>query len=148
MYQYFADEFHKSEGLYYDLTIPREKRRLKDEFFRILYSDNRFIMQENAVYKRLFKRLFPTVYRIFNLIKQKGNHHLPIILQLVESEVILKRVGIQLHKTDPQLPLFTIHDSMVTLRGSENLVHQQLKMEFESIIGLQPSLAIEPWVIK
>ena len=37
---------------------------------------------------------------------------------------------------------------MVTLTGNENIVHDQLKMQFEARIGLRPSLAIEPWEIK
>lgn len=145
MYQYFANKLFTDEGIKYNLDNPQEKRKLKDEFFRVLYSDNRFFMFEAAYQKRLFKRLFPTVYKIFNLIKKKGKQKLPVLLQLVESQVILKRVTDNISHVYPDLPLFTIHDSVVTLESHRDIVRQELKAGFEQVLGLQPTLSFESW---
>jgi hypothetical protein len=95
--------------------------------------------------KRFFAELFPNVYKMFSQVKVKGNELLPVILQLVESEIVLKRVARSIGKVTPELPIFTIHDSVVTLADHSEMVRHILKREFEVAIGLKPSLSSEIW---
>lgn len=143
IYAYFADNLEMFYGMSYDITNQAQKRELKDEFFRMLYSDNRSIRFSKT--KILFKSLFPNVHKIFNLIKQRGKNNLPIILQMIESEVIIRRVAKRFNSEYPEVPIFSIHDSLVTLNSHKELVYQRLKQEFHTAIGVQPTLQYEPW---
>jgi hypothetical protein len=53
---------------------------------------------------------------------------------------ICKRISIE----KPSLPIFTIHDSIITTRGNESYIQLVMKEELEKGIGKVPILAIEP----
>lgn len=114
--------------------------------FLTLFSKNSFYSHPDAAMKRFFNDTFPSVYRIFSLIKAEGHQRLPIILQLVESEIMLNRVAREISKSNPHLPIYTIHDSIVTFEEQADFVQGVLKNEFNFAIGLMPSLSIERWV--
>lgn len=145
LYPYLSRRFKEETGVNLDINKVEEKRRLKEIIFVTMFSDNRFIAQEEAKMKRFFKQLFPTVYEIFSLIKKKGNSLLPVILQRIESEIVLKRIAKNISKHHPKLPIFTIHDSIVTLVTSKELIRDIVKREFHTLIGLKPSLSVEVW---
>jgi hypothetical protein len=56
-------------------------------------------------------------------------------------EVITKKIA----QLRPELPLFTIHDSIITTRGSEGVVQEIMLGELERAINLRPQLRIEYW---
>lgn len=145
-YKHFSEKYFAKTGIKLDVAIPEEKRKLKDGLFASFFSDNRFMGQPEAEMKRFFAQQFPNVYKVFTLIK-KGGHkaYLPVILQLIESEVVVRRAAKRIARNHPELPLFTIHDSIVTLEGHAQMVTSILKQEFESTLGLRPNLNPEPW---
>lgn len=148
LYPYFSKKYFEQTGTKLDVTIPAEKRQLKDALFATFFSDNRFIGQPEAEMKRFFKEMFPNVYKVFSLIKKGGhNAYLPVILQQIESEVVLRRAAKRIAQIYPELPIFTIHDSIVTLDENDYpaMVKNVLKEEFEAAIGLRPNLAFDPW---
>jgi hypothetical protein len=145
LYPYLSRKFEEETGIRLDLNKIEEKRRLKEIIFVTMFSDNRFIGQKEAKMKRFFKQLFPTVYEVFSLIKKKANFLLPVILQRIESEIVLKRIAKSISKQYPNLPIFTIHDSIVTLATSKELIRDIVKREFHTSIGLKPSLSVEIW---
>jgi len=148
LYKFISEKYFIKTGKKLDVNIPAEKRELKDAIFATLFSDNRFIGQPEAEMKRFFRELFPNVYKVFSLIKKGGNNaHLPVILQLIESEVIIRRAAKRIAQDRPELPLFTVHDSIVTIDTPDNkeMVKTVLKEEFEGAIGLRPNLNPEPW---
>jgi hypothetical protein len=66
-------------------------------------------------------------------------------LQRIESEIILNRVAKRIEIERPDLPLFTIHDSVVTSVGNELYIQFVMKEEMENAIGLSPNMKIEYW---
>jgi hypothetical protein len=56
------------------------KKAIKASVFQVLFTDNRYIGQADAEPKRLFKKHFPTVYKLFNLIKKHDKTNLPRLL--------------------------------------------------------------------
>jgi hypothetical protein len=135
-----AEEIEKETGIVFE-----SRRELKDEIFAILYPDNRFIGQKEAIYKRIFKRLFPGVYEVFRLIKMHHRHNLPILFQQLESKLMLEIVAKRICKEYPDIPIFTIHDSIVCPVGMEQYVASIIDIETQKCIGVKPRLEFEYW---
>jgi len=151
LYKFFSEKYFEKTGKKLNVEVPDEKRQLKDAMFATLFSDNRFIGQPEAEMKRFFAEMFPNVYKVFSLIKRAGhNDHLPVILQLIESEVIVRRAASRIARNYPELPIYTVHDSIVTIDTEDykEMVKTVLKEEFEGAIGLRPNLAFESWRVK
>ena len=136
LYEYLKDELNLSDN---------SRNDVKAAVFQILFTDNRFIGQVNAEPKRAFKRLFPSVYDVLSLIKKGKSNLLPILLQRVESEIILNRVAKRIEIERPDLPIFTIHDSVVSTLGNELYIKRVMMEEMEKAIGLSPHMKIEYW---
>lgn len=145
LYDYLNDQYYLRTGIKFNLSIKEQKNKLKQTVFITLFSDNRFFYQEEAQNKRFFAELFPTVYQIFKLIKRGDNSRLAVILQLIESEIVLQRTTKAISRSYPDLPIFTIHDSIATLPEYKEVVRQELKAQCEGAIGLQPTLSYELW---
>lgn len=145
-YKYLSEKYGEITNTKYDLDIPENKRKFKGMIFEVLYSTNWFINQKEAEMKRFFRKLFPRVYKVFSLIKRKGqNSNLPRILQLVESEIVVRRVAKIFTETYKDVPVYTIHDSLVTLEEYKQQAYDLMKQEFEKVIQLKPSLHVEIW---
>ena len=99
-----------------------------------------------------FKKAFPNVYHIFSRIKfqkkgYKGRFHkaLAITLQAFEADLFLHKICKRIYETNPDIPIFTIHDSVVTTIEYTEIVEQILKEEVFKAIGVNPILNIEKW---
>lgn len=126
-------------------TGKTDRKAIKTMLFQVLFTDNRFIGQEEAEPKRLFKSQFPGVYQLLNEIKKTGKNHLPILLQQIESHLVLKVISKRIARENPSLPLFTIHDSIVTTAGNEKYVQGIVLQELEEAVGFAPQLKVERW---
>jgi len=145
-YSYYSDAYYDKTKIRLNVDVLEQKRKLKEGLFTTFFSDNKFFRQKDAEMKRLFAELFPDVYKVFCIIKSNGNHNLlAIILQLIESEIIVRRVAPRIAKEVPELPIFTIHDSIVTLSSHKEYAKSILKDEFSMAIGLMPNLSFETW---
>lgn len=122
-----------------------DRRAVKTAMFQVLYSDNRFIGQVEAAPKKLFKDIFPSVYNLFALIKQGDKTKLPRLLQQLESHLIIKQVSKRIAREKPNLPIFTIHDSIATTVGNEAYIKAVIEEELYSAIGHKPILNLEYW---
>jgi hypothetical protein len=125
--------------------IDLGRKQVKAMLFQVLFTSNRFIGQTDAEPKRIFKSLFPDVYNILSIIKKQGKELLSILLQRIESHLILHVITKRLAREYPPMPLFTIHDCIVTTAGTQHIVQQIMKEELERAIGSAPSLRIEKW---
>lgn len=143
LYEYLEEMFLNKLGIVYD-----DRKEVKAAVFQVLFTDNRFLGQEDAKPKKLFKKLFPEVYDIFSKIKRKDKSLLPRLLQSIESylivDVICKRIATEL----PNAPIFTIHDSIATTEEYVDAVELIMQEELYYAIGYPPKLKKEPWELK
>jgi len=126
-------------------TSDIDRKAVKAAVFQVLFTDNRFIGQSEAEEKRMFKRLFPEVYQLLSLIKRKEKRNLPILLQRIESHLILRAITKRIARERPTLPLFTIHDSVATTAGNEDYIQTIITEEMTKAIGFGPRLRLEHW---
>lgn len=137
-YEALQDAFEQQLGY----AIP-DRKEVKAAVFQVLFTPNQFYGQKQAAPKRLFAQLYPELYRVLKTIKKKDATLLPRLLQQIESHVILKVVAKRMQKEHPSVPIFTIHDSIVTTASNQLLVEQVMQDAFTVCIGSAPTLAAE-----
>ncbi|MDB9754708.1 hypothetical protein OAB20_00280 [Winogradskyella sp.] len=138
-------EFYKkiSDKLY--PNMPFDKQKIKEMIFTVFFSNNRFIGQTEAKSKRAFKDNFLEIYKLFKQIKVANHRALAHILQRIESELIIQKVSKRIFLEKPDLPIFTIHDSVATTVGNEDYVSSILMEEAKKLTGLNIKLGLEYW---
>ena len=140
-YEFMADEMYNHLGIKFE-----NRKGLKGTILMILYSDNWTFNQNKAAPKRVFAKLFPTVHKIFAAIKKGDRSRLPILLQGIESKMVLDVITRRIDIENPSIPIFTIHDSVVTTIGNEKYVKEILLEEMVNAIGFTPQLSTEEWL--
>ena len=146
LYEYLMDEFSK-EGL----VLTRDET--KEQVLRILFARNRMPKDEtNKKCRLIFKNRFPKVHRIFSKVRgsEKGDHftnfkRFSILLQSVESYLILDIILKRIYKELPGTIAITIHDSIMTgvLTNNVEAVHKIMTDELTSFIGYAPEIKID-----
>lgn len=140
LYEYLEEQFKR------ELDLPTiDRTTAKVALLQAFFSDNRFIGTEEAAPKRCFSQLFATVYKVFSIIKRKDKRTLALLLQNIESYFIVDVISKRISSEYPDLPIFTIHDSIVTTVGNKALVSQIITEELEKGIGVAPKLKFEYW---
>jgi hypothetical protein len=130
------------------LMYPNEvfnKEKVKPMIFTILYSRNNYIGQPKAKPKKRFKEVLPCTYEVFRLLKLCDHTALSRILQKIESTVMIQNVVPRIANERPDLPVFTIHDSIVTTVGNEDYVARVINEEIKRITGLDAKFGYEFW---
>ena len=140
-----SGEFYKKLADAVYPSIPFDKQNMKTMIFTILFSNNRFIGQPGAEPKKDFRGAFPNVFALFNLVKKKNHRALAHLLQRIESKIMIEAVASRIAKERPNLPFFTIHDSIATTEGNEEYVASVVKEEVARLTGLNALLGMEKW---
>ncbi|GAB3710098.1 hypothetical protein GCM10027592_46780 [Spirosoma flavus] len=122
-----------------------DREQFKKQIISALYSDNYDNRYYFVIIRELFKALFPRVYDVFRELKTRSNRDLAVVLQGIESEVFLNRIASRISRQYPELPIFTIHDCVVTLEGYEDCVADIMREELTKATGISPRLKIEAW---
>ena len=116
-------------------------KKVKGDFLVMFNGDNRY--HNNT--KLVFETLWPTPGSLFASLKRKNNGSLGTILMQIESHLVLKVICKRIATEEPNLPIFTIHDSIVTTVGYEKYVEQVIVEELEKAIGIPPTCKCEYW---
>ncbi|MGG5209805.1 hypothetical protein ACQWU4_12710 [Chryseobacterium sp. MIQD13] len=127
------------------IGVPDEKikEKVKEIIFTTFFSKNSAIRYRNII--KLFKRTFPNVYKVISAVKKAKHNTLAIILQNLEAEIILHNVCKKLNKKYPAVPLFTLHDSVITTEDNVELVEKTIQQTMKKFFDKKVSLKIERW---
>jgi hypothetical protein len=140
-----SDDFYRRMASIIAPNKPYSKVEMKTMMFMVFFSSNRFIGQPKAHFKRLFKVNFPEVYEVFVKLKKKNHAALSHLLQRIESNVIVERSARRIAKEQPNLPIFTVHDSIATTKGNEEYIAQIIQEEVYLYTGLKAQIGFETW---
>jgi HNH endonuclease/NUMOD4 motif len=138
LYEYIQENFCQ---IFPDRFNSRENT--KKEVMRIFYSDPR---KENIPFYepcKKFERHFPVTYQLFKAIKANDYTLLPVLLQRIESFIVIDTICKQINKNHPEIPLFTIHDSIVTTEDNKDVAEAIMREELKAFVGHEPTLAVE-----
>lgn len=134
-YEYILEHF---EPIYPDRF--NERNKVKKEVLRIFYVANKFTIFDFYKPCQTFKSHFPEVYELFRLIKEIQDNYLPIILQRIESFLVIDIICKCLSQNSAETPFFTIHDNIITTKGNEGIVREIMSAEIYKWIGYEPKL--------
>lgn len=126
-----------------DFEILRKKA--KKGIISALFSPNTSISYN--IYIKVFKNYFPDIYKTFRIIKYGHGRHntLAIILQIIEAQLILGKICKIISDYNPKIPLFTLHDAIITTEQHIELVESVMKEVLADEIGLDPQIKREYW---
>jgi hypothetical protein len=146
IYEYLMSEFSK-EGLHLTRT------ETKGQVLRILFARNRLPKEEvNRKARQIFIKSFPTVHRIFSKVRghEKGDKfhnfkRFAILLQRIESYLMLDIILKRIYKELPGTIAVTVHDSIMTgiLTNNVEAVRKIMNEELTFFIGFPPKINIE-----
>ncbi|MDR2948833.1 MAG: hypothetical protein LBV71_06455 [Prevotella sp.] len=142
-YEYMIDQIKKESGR----EIDRQK--VKDMMFEVFFSKNQYLNQPMYKHKKMFSKIHPNVYEVFRLIKSTDHATLACLLQSIESEIVLHRCCKRVwEEGNQEIPIFTIHDSIVTTVENLNFVKNIMEEELTNTIGVPPKLETDYWNYK
>ena len=154
LYENQEVEFNK-HGIYFE-----NRKQVKTEVLRIMFTSNRFLNQEYRTYydkkkrkikvvdarcKKIFSENLPDVYKIIEHLKSKDKKLLVRLLQRLESHLVLHVICKRISKQRPNMPLWTIHDCIYTTEGNQDYLKQVMEEEFTKAIGYKPALEADNW---
>ncbi|MBM3401068.1 MAG: hypothetical protein FJY21_01915 [Bacteroidetes bacterium] len=139
--------FHKQMNLYnrIDNLLNQKFDELPPDTISDLTSTLIELDDRIQSYKRDLKLNFPEVYEVFRLIKVKDHTLLARLSQRIESTIMIQYAAKRIAEEKPDLPIFTIHDSIATTVGNEDYVASVIKEEVLKLTGLKVKLGKEYW---
>lgn len=132
-YEFFADK------LCIKLTDKNRVAFKKKIFGGVLFDRNR---KNLSKYEKVFEKEFPIIFYCMRDMKSDNYKDIPIALQKLESQYIFHCVDI-LSKENKDIELLTIHDSIVTAVGKEQIVYDVMVDEFKKMFDITPKIKIE-----
>lgn len=115
----------------------------KNITFQTFFSKNISVRYFENV--KIFKHVFPNVYKVFSSIKKTHHPTLAIILQNLEADLILHKICVFIDDQKPYIPIFTLHDSIITTAEHVKYVNKIMRRILKNYLGVEPKLKVEPW---
>ena len=155
LYEFLIDQFPNQlaadselKKLYVALGSPKITRDYMKKLTMVaLYSKPNSRRPQSKFARRMFEHHFPEVIEVFAAIKEgKGKSYtrLPILLQRLESMLVLDRICKEFWKRYRK-PVYTIHDGIVTTLPYLGKLREIAKSIITKAIGEVPNLISEEW---
>jgi hypothetical protein len=135
-YEFFASK------LGVKLTSSNRTEFKKKIFGGVLFDKNR---KNLSKYEKVFKEEFPIIFYCMRDMKKENHADIPINLQKLESQYIFHCVDILRNKYKG-IELLTIHDSICTIEGKEDIVYNVMIEEFQKMFNILPKIKVEKFV--
>lgn len=123
------------------ISFDTERELMKSVFIRALFCKN----DSTDEYYLKLKEELPNFMRVLEILKEEDNSHLSRLLQNIESSCIIDYVTKKIAKDYPEMPLFTIHDSITTTVDFEAVLGKLMVQYVEEFTGFEPKVAKESW---
>ena len=139
-------QFYEYIQLHFESLYPERfnnRKNVKKEVMRIFYAENIDVHKPFYKPSKTFQSHFPYVFELLRLIKEIEYTFLPIILQRIESYLLLDVICKKISERDSGILTLTIHDSIITTKGNESIVEEIILHEIESWTGYKPRLEME-----
>lgn len=130
-------------GLFIDNDADRFATRdqAKAEMLHMMYHNPKERHSPAKAVFKAFKKLFPEVAAIIELLKANDYTHFPVILQHLEAHLILNKICNTIYQKNPSIPLFTIHDSILTTEEHLDIIKSTIQEVYQDLLGDAPKLS-------
>lgn len=133
-YEFFATKLN------FELDESNRSLFKKKIFGGVLFDKNRNYLSK---YEQIFKEEFPEIFNVIRNIKSKKYEEVAIMLQKTESKFIFSCIEELMFITNKRIELLTIHDSIVTVIGKEEVVKKVMEEQFEKVYSIKAKLKID-----
>jgi len=115
----------------------------KDQIFSLLFEDWDNV-NYGTPYIKAFRKKYPTVFKVFSILKRRKHNEFAGLLQRIESEVMYRttRAFCDMY---PNAPIYTIHDNYITTVSYKQHLRELLATELEKWTGYKPKLSETNW---
>lgn len=150
--QYFQDilvmdfytELSNAFNREYDQNTTRDS--VKEMWSMVAFGKVRSVNHVSTPeFYRFFAKRYPTVLKLYDTIKAEKYQSMAHLLQQIEAHIVLKVSSKRVTRLKPRVPLFSIHDSLVTTVEHVEFVRSVMEEELSRLVGYKPKLKIEPW---
>jgi hypothetical protein len=146
-YQYLIDIGERNATwLFQDYPKLRQRSFVKEKFMLTLF-DNNFNSRPRNPVTKLFNFLFPTINTfIVRFMKAFGSSKFSLLLQRVEAHLVIRVATHAVHVCNSNIPIFTIHDSILTTEEYRELVEYYVCTSIQNATNIRPLLVSRPVV--
>jgi hypothetical protein len=138
LYEFICHKFysrHHTEGQMDRFTTRANSKR---EFMHMMYHNPKVRYSGAKQVFKDFQKLYPLEGRIMNFLKKRKYNDFPILLQKIEAQILLHKVAKKVFDLNPDIPLFTIHDSILTTTAHEKTLSSILEDEYKKHLHFVP----------
>jgi hypothetical protein len=89
-----------------------------------------------------FKKTFPLITIVLDTLKEKQKNKVALILQNLESDLFLNNITKKISELNPDLPMFTIHDAILTTPEHVEYVNEIMTQIIINTTGVIPKISI------
>ncbi|AVR44791.1 hypothetical protein C7S20_05645 [Christiangramia fulva] len=136
--QFFNEKKQYKEWVEFDSLRDYVKKAIME----FLYSSTQ---NKEKRCKEVRRFLPPAVSNIVDDFKIDNKTYFPIFLQNLEAYLILDRITKKISHQYPEIPLFTIHDSIVTTELFAMTVKEAMEDDLQEFFGIRPLISVEEW---
>jgi hypothetical protein len=119
------------------------RQQFKDNFMYFLFEDKLGHRKSNPVIKELNGLFFGIDLIIQSIHREFGKSNYAKCLQAFESKLLLDTVLRDFNQKNEAVPIFTVHDSVLTLDSNISPLKAHLEAEFTKITSIQPLFKIK-----
>jgi hypothetical protein len=101
--------------------------------------------ENSSIVRELFIQIFPNVFRYIEITKKKDYRKFSISLQKTESDMVLRTICKRILSEKPTIPLFTIHDSILSTSEHIPYIITVMNEEIYKKYSILPNLKIEKY---
>ena len=140
---YFYEKRGVKMGTYFNQPFGEEitVEGLKEQ--RDITKIKTLIMTYSKWSNKKYKSHYPNIDEILSLIKKKDHRVLSWVLQYIEADMLLYKICPQIAAKNPNIPLFTIHDSIITTEEHAEYVYEKMIEIIQETIGFTPKIKPE-----
>jgi len=132
----FELEFHRQPN-------PSERDSVKSDIMYVLFEGNRN-HRKRVQGVRLINKYYPFVNKTIEyLIDTVGGRDFAVLLQRLESHLVIDQVVPRFHKECPRAPIFTIHDSIITDEKHSLILEKVMRETLLMETQIEPGLKVE-----
>lgn len=128
-------------GQFYESLMEsgEDRRAFKEKFYGdVFFGKNCY----DSKLKDRFERQFPSMAKMLKEVKKSNYRHSSWLMQNYEATIFIYTICKRIKNERPELPVFTIHDSILTLPDSVEYVESVIMDEFRKL-GIKPTLTKE-----